>query len=211
MAHPSKIEGYIKEYLAKNPSIEQQATKYEIPGFFRRKREEEEHRRVEEKTAESEKKYRTLVDNAQVGIYRTTLQGEILLANEALSRMLDYPSIEELKKGGSIAKYRDLKEREKFVAQLKEKGKVDGFETELLTRTGQVRTVIISSVLENNVLSGMVMDITERKRAEDQLNEKMHELKIINDAAVGRELKMIELEKEVNELLMQLGRKSKYK
>lgn len=45
MAHPSKIEGHIKEYLAKNPELSKQVTKYEIPGFFKRKWEEEDRRR----------------------------------------------------------------------------------------------------------------------------------------------------------------------
>ena len=49
------------------------------------------------------------------------------------------------------------------------------------------------------------------KRMEEELKVKIDELKIINDAAVGRELKMMELEKEVNGLLMELGRKPKYK
>jgi uncharacterized protein YhaN len=51
----------------------------------------------------------------------------------------------------------------------------------------------------------------ERQRAAEQFNEKINDLKIVNDAAVGRELGMMELEKEVNALLVELGRKPKYK
>jgi diguanylate cyclase (GGDEF)-like protein len=37
MAHPTRIEGYIKDYLNRKPDIAKQATNYEIPGFFRLK------------------------------------------------------------------------------------------------------------------------------------------------------------------------------
>ena len=53
-------------------------------------------------------------------------------------------------------------------------------------------------------------DITERKRMEAKLKEEMKDIKVINDLAVGRELKMIELEKEINALLKELGRNPKY-
>jgi predicted hydrocarbon binding protein len=45
MAPPDRIEGHIKEYLAKNPELAKRAVKYEIPGFFRRKWEEEDRKR----------------------------------------------------------------------------------------------------------------------------------------------------------------------
>ncbi|OYT12996.1 MAG: hypothetical protein B6I19_07480 [Bacteroidetes bacterium 4572_114] len=53
-------------------------------------------------------------------------------------------------------------------------------------------------------------DITERKQAEETLKKRMNELEIFNDATVGRELKMIELKKEINGLLAKTGQKPKY-
>lgn len=60
MAHPSKIEAYIRAYLKKEPGLAKKITKYEIPGFFKRKEMEEKLRRahneleirVKERTAE---------------------------------------------------------------------------------------------------------------------------------------------------------------
>ncbi|MFA5112844.1 MAG: PAS domain S-box protein [Candidatus Margulisiibacteriota bacterium] len=54
-------------------------------------------------------------------------------------------------------------------------------------------------------------DITERQRADQQLKEHIEELEVFHHATVGRELKMIELEQEVNKLLTELGRETKYK
>lgn len=60
MGHPSKVEGYIKDYLKTQPKLSKHITKYEIPGFFSRKATEDELRktldelelRIEERTAE---------------------------------------------------------------------------------------------------------------------------------------------------------------
>ncbi len=50
---------------------------------------------------------------------------------------------------------------------------------------------------------GMYSDITEKKTAEEELEQ-------FNRFAIGRELKMVELKKEVNELLKQLNKPPKY-
>ncbi|MBT3990102.1 MAG: response regulator [Rhodospirillaceae bacterium] len=53
-------------------------------------------------------------------------------------------------------------------------------------------------------------DITERKKSEENLKDQMKELEVFNHVAVGRELKMIELKREINELAEQLGEPEKY-
>jgi hypothetical protein len=54
-------------------------------------------------------------------------------------------------------------------------------------------------------------DNTGRKQAEERLKKKMDELQRFQSLTVGRELVMIELKKEVNELLKISGRKEKYR
>ena len=56
-----------------------------------------------------------------------------------------------------------------------------------------------------------VLDITERKRVEEELQERMNELEIVYRATLGREERVIELKQEVNELLEQLGKNRKYR
>ena len=53
-------------------------------------------------------------------------------------------------------------------------------------------------------------DITERKSAEEEIKKKTEESEGFNKLAVGRELKMIELKKEINALLWKLGEKPEY-
>jgi PAS domain S-box-containing protein len=54
-------------------------------------------------------------------------------------------------------------------------------------------------------------DISERKNAEREIRQKMDELERFNNLTVGREMRMIELKKEINHLLEKLGEPTKYK
>lgn len=86
-------------------------------------------------------------------------------------------------------------------------------ELEIITAKGNVRAVhtIGKSDLKNRRIHGFFQDITEHKQAEQALLAKMDELERFHKLTVGRELTMIELKKEVNELLNLLGKESKYK
>jgi len=53
-------------------------------------------------------------------------------------------------------------------------------------------------------------DITERKHMEADLRQNVEELEQFNKLAIGREIKMIQLKAEINELLGQLGQSEKY-
>ncbi len=67
-----------------------------------------------------------------------------------------------------------------------------------------------SEDVSKHLLLSIGQDITERKRAEEEIKKRMNELEIFNEATVGRELKIIELKKEINELLVKTGQKPKY-
>jgi len=53
-------------------------------------------------------------------------------------------------------------------------------------------------------------DITERKMAEEVLKQRAAELERFHRLSVGRELQMIELKKQINELALQAGQKPPY-
>jgi len=52
--------------------------------------------RAEQALEKIEASYRNLFENTPIGIYRTTPDGRILMANPALLEMLGYSSLEEL-------------------------------------------------------------------------------------------------------------------
>lgn len=165
-----------------------------------------ERKRSEEILKESEEKYRDLVDNALIGVYKTNLKGDILFANKALAKMLEFESPEELMSGGVVARYKDPKDREVLIEKLKKTGKVDNFKVEVLTKTGKLKNILLSASLKGDVISGMIMDVTERIELENILKKRIKELEEFYDIAVGRELRMIELKEEIEKLREELKR-----
>jgi len=61
------------------------------------------------------------------------------------------------------------------------------------------------------VVLSAIRDITERKKTEEILKEKTERLQRFQNISVGRELEMIRLKKEINDLLVQSGQPKKYK
>jgi len=53
-------------------------------------------------------------------------------------------------------------------------------------------------------------DITERKEAEAAVRKKIADLEWFNSISVGRELKMVDLKTEINELSKRLGEEPRY-
>jgi len=126
---------------------------------------------AEEALRESERRFRGLVDNALIGVYRTNLKGDVLYVNEALSRMQGFASPEEVLQESVLARYKNLADRDRLLGLLRENGEVREFEVELLGKQGNTISILLSATLEGDVISGTMMDITERKRAEEALRE----------------------------------------
>lgn len=74
-------------------------------------------------------------------------------------------------------------------------------------------TAYVTKFKKKNQLRVLVVhnNISERKLAEQTLIEKSNELERFNNLMVNRELKMIELKKEVNDLLIKSEQNQKYK
>ena len=58
--------------------------------------------------------------------------------------------------------------------------------------------------------ASLQIEVAERRRAEEASHERAHELEQFNRLAVGRELRMVELKSEVNELAALLGQPKRY-
>ena len=90
MAHPSKIESYIQNYLKKTPDIAGRVTTYQIPGLFERKW-------MEERLHESESNYLTIFDEAKDAIFvHDPDTGNILDVNKQMCEMFGYTQEEAL-------------------------------------------------------------------------------------------------------------------
>jgi PAS domain S-box-containing protein len=141
-----------------------------------------EREQMEEAIQESEKKYRDLVDNALVGIFKSTLKGDLIYVNEYLSTMLGFESPQEMMPEGTPPRYKNPKDREVLIENLRREYKVKDFDFELLTKTGKTVNALMNANLEGDVITGMIMDITERKRAEEELGAEKNKLQAMIDA-----------------------------
>jgi PAS domain S-box-containing protein len=135
-------------------------------------------KRTEEALKESEERYRSLVNNIKLGILRSTPgpPGRILEVNPAMEKITDY-SREELLKMDIRKIYVHLEEREAIIKELvSTRGKVvrelrwrkrDGTEMVVLATVVAVR----DDTGKVPYFDAIIEDITERKRAEEELRE----------------------------------------
>jgi diguanylate cyclase (GGDEF)-like protein/PAS domain S-box-containing protein len=144
---------------------------------------------AEEALLLSEQKYRNIVDYASVGIYRSTPDGRILMANPALARILGYDSIEDLQ-GRNLATDVYLDERERTNALELFAANDFTIEHELLWRRKdgtpiwvQLNAHAIDLQAGAEVFEGFVFDITERKLADQQVSAANAQRKAVLDAA----------------------------
>lgn len=92
---------------------------------------------VEARLRTSEERYRSIFDNAIVGIYRTTPDGRILTANQALVRMLGHDTLESLtQRNLEEAGFEPGYPRTAFKELMESEGKVVGLESAWTKRDG---------------------------------------------------------------------------
>jgi len=115
--------------------------------------------------------FRNLVDNALTGIIDNTLEGKILFVNQALASMLEFESPEQMQAEGILLRWCDLEDRKAFISSLKQQGYVNNYEADVFSKTGKHMHVLLSARLQGDVISSMVVDITERKKTETALQE----------------------------------------
>jgi len=167
-----------------------------------------EKERAEEALRESEERYRTLVQNVPIGVYRTIpgAKGKFLMGNPTCLKIFGLDSEEELKKIAVADVYLNLEDRKVFSDNLWAKGSVDGVELPLRKKDGTpfwgsvTARVVYDENGKNPYFDCTIIDITDRKRAKDELKKRMRELETFQKVAVGRELKMVELKKRIKEL-----------
>ena len=138
--------------------------KGEISGVVLVFRDQTEERTTQKALRESEEKYRNLVENASIGIFRTKIDGSrVLDANPKLCEMLGLTREEFVGQPSAIA-WAHPEQREVLVRLLREKGTVNNYEIDLRTKSGEIRTVIRSMITypELGYLEGGMQDITDR-------------------------------------------------
>lgn len=130
--------------------------------------------RIQERTAkvvQSEKRYRDMIETSLIGVYSTTVDGKILFVNDAIIQLMEAGSAEEITSSPVQIVYKNPETRTRLLRQLDQYGMVTDFESEMITTKGNVITVLLSAKLQDNILTGMILEITERKKAEEEIRK----------------------------------------
>ncbi len=129
---------------------------------------------------EAEEKYRIIFENAVEGIYQTTPEGRFMSASPSMADMLGYENPDELISSISdIAEqlYIDSSTRNEFLSRLSKGDTVSDFEIQLRRKDQKAIWVSLHARavrdLDGNLcfVEGFAIDITDRKRAEEELNK----------------------------------------
>ncbi|MBL8437999.1 MAG: EAL domain-containing protein [Zoogloeaceae bacterium] len=128
--------------------------------------------------AEAELRYRSIFEHSEIGMYQTTEDGQYLAANQALSTLLGYSNPAELLAGLAARAgqfYVDPARRSDYRQQIRELGRVTGFESEVVREDGariwvsEDAHAVYDTQGNFRCYEGTVVDVTERHRYEEQL------------------------------------------
>jgi PAS domain S-box-containing protein len=135
-------------------------------------------KRNEQALRRSEVRYRSLVQSAVYGIYRSSLAGHFLDVNPALIGMLGYDSaIEVLALDPQKDVFVEPREYARLVDEFRRTGGIDGFEVRWKRKDGVPITVRVSGRAvaggdePADVLEAIAEDITARRVLEDQFRQ----------------------------------------
>ena len=139
----------------------------------------------------AEEKYRSLFEQVQEGVFVTTPEGKLLDCNDAFVRMLGYGSREALLGRNVDADfYTSPQQRKTFRQELETHNFVRDFEVVLRRKDGSMLTAVESSFAFRDEAGkieryqGFLLDITEKKLAEDEIRRRNRELNALNAMAV---------------------------
>lgn len=147
----------------------------EIIHFVSIKQDITERKKSEDALKESELRFRGLYENATIGIYRTSIEGKILMANPTFLKILGYQNFEEIMNMDAMNAYLYPDTRENFKQQVLLSGRIYGFEALWVKKDGSTIFIRESARLVRNeeerpiYFEGTIEDITEKKKAEEEL------------------------------------------
>ena len=139
----------------------------------------------------AEERYRLLFEQVQEGVYVATPNGQLLDCNDAFVHMLGYERREELLKLNLDEDIRvDAGQREAFRKDIEQNNYVRNFEVTMRRKNGTLLLSAESSFATRDGagrierFQGFVLDVTEKRRTEDEMRRRNRELNALNAMAV---------------------------
>ena len=132
-----------------------------------------------------DQRYRELFEGALLGIYVTRPDGELLACNAAFARILGFASVADAVGTSMSGLYDAAGDRDRFVASVREHGRLEHLRGRLRRRDGVVVAVIETVVGEFDgdgaltELRGFVIDVTASVEAEIALLERERQFRAV--------------------------------
>ncbi len=151
----------------------------------------------------SRESFRSIVENATIGIYQTHPNGKILFANNTLVNMLGYNNLLDLQNNLNLNK--DKTERKVFTDLLEKQDIISGREDVWERKDKQIIYVNESAwiIRDKNgdtlYYEGIVEDITQRKIAEERVLKTQERLKRVNQELRKRNIEFQKAKTEAEE------------
>jgi PAS domain S-box-containing protein len=182
-----------------------------IEGFVAILRDISERKKMENLAEIERQRIQGMLDASPIGVAISTLfDGIVRFANPRFVELFD------LRVGDGVEQsFVDLKDRDHIVAGLKTGGLIADYALQA-HGAGREQLDILTTCLRTEyegqpAILGWFVDITDLKDKEKDLKARLDQLARFRHMAVGREHKMIDLKREINELLNAEGRPDKYR
>lgn len=147
-----------------------------------------ERKRTEEALKQSEQKYHSMFHNAQIALFKNSLDGKVIDINQRYAEMAGYTTIEAcLSEFNPADAWVDPMGRVELIRMLRKNGYVKDYETEIIRKDGSRIWILFSAKIfpEEGVVEGSIVEITERKQIEQSLRESETRFKALHNASFG--------------------------
>ena len=168
-----RISGWRENYIYRLPSGEIVSVFEDIT----------ERKQMEQTLRESQQRFKSIFENAPIGFYRTTPDGQILDANPALIQMLGYASFEELSAVNlETHDYHPEYPRHRFRKLIERDGEIKGMESfwkrpdNTLAYIRENARAVRDAGGKIVCFEGTVEDISDQKQAEEQIRSLSQQL-----------------------------------
>lgn len=164
-------------------------------------------KKLEANLKSSEERFKIIFEDAPDGYFLSKLNGVFVDGNKAAEKLSGYKRDELVGKSMLKLNLVSLDQMPKVAKRLAEHalGKTTERDEFILSRKdGTKITVEISGTMVKldgqRLVLGIVRDVSERKKTEEELKKRNEELERFQKITIGRELKIIELKKKIKEL-----------